>query len=488
MDVVVVGAGPTGLMLAGELALAGVDVLVLERRTTPTLVGTRARGFHARTVELLDQRGLADRFLEVGRPFAVSSFADVPLPVADLPTRHPYTLAIEQAEVERLLREWVEGLGVPVRWGVEVAGVEQDEDGATLRLAGGGEERAAYVVAADGGRSTVRDAVGLALVGTDPTRSNLIADARVDDDAPRGMRRDALGIHAIGPVGAGGLSGVVVTEAAVGPATPATPDELRAAVVAVWGGDLGLRDVAWVSRFTDACRVVADHRRGRVLVAGDAAHVHPPTGGQGLGLGFEDAVGLGWRLGQVVHGRSPRGLLDTYGTERRPATRRVLDNVLTQAFLQRGDARTESFRRTLAALLEDERARVATAALMMGLDVVHETVRGSVRESGGGDHPVVGRRLPDLDLGVDGSPTRAFALLHDARPLLLDLGGAGELEVPGGFVRRVRAQGPVEWELPVVGRVPAPAAVLVRPDGHVAWAGGSATGLPQAVATWFSGS
>ena len=216
-QVVIVGAGPTGLVLAGELALAGVDVLVLERRETPALVGTRARGFHARTVELLDQRGLAEAFLEVGRPFSVSSFADVPLPVADLPTRHPYTLAIEQVHVERLLREWVDGLGVPVRWGVEVAGVEvagveqdepgRDRNGVTVRLTGGNPVRASYVVAADGGRSTVRDAVGLGLVGTEPTRSNLIADARVDDDAPRGLRRDGLGIHAIGPAGADGLSG-----------------------------------------------------------------------------------------------------------------------------------------------------------------------------------------------------------------------------------------------------------------------------------------
>ncbi len=244
-------------MLAGELALAGADVLVLERRDSRGLVGTRARGFHARTVELLDQRGLAERFLEAGRPFAVSSFADVPLPVADLPTRHPYTLAIEQAEVERLLRAWVDGLGVPVRWGVEVVGVEQDEAGVVLRLAGGAVEGASYVVAADGGRSTVRDAVGLALVGTDPTRSNLIADARVDDDAPRGMRRDALGIHAIGPAGEDGLSGVVVTETEVGPSTPATEEELRAAVIAVWGGDLGCA----TSRGCRASRTLAGSSR-----------------------------------------------------------------------------------------------------------------------------------------------------------------------------------------------------------------------------------
>ena len=248
----------------------------------------------------------------------------------------------------------------------------------------------------------------------------------------------------------------------------------------MWGGDLGLRDVSWVSRFTDACRVVEDHRRGRVLVAGDAAHVHPPTGGQGLGLGVEDAVALGWRLGQVVRGVSPQTLLDTYGAERRPATQRVLDNVLTQAFLQRGDARTESFRRTLAGLLEDERVRVATAALMMGLDVVHEV-------PGRGDHPVVGRRLPDLDLVVDGRAVWAYSLLHEARPMLLDLGRAGVLESPGGAVRHVRAQGPDAWELPVVGRVAAPGAVLVRPDGHVAWAGDCADGLGEAVARWFSG-
>jgi 3-(3-hydroxy-phenyl)propionate hydroxylase len=487
-DVAIVGSGPTGLVLAGELALAGVDVVVLERRPTPELAGTRARGFHSRTIEIFDQRGIADRFLAAGRTAQVMSFAGTALDVAALPSRHPYTLALSQSGVEDVLREWVGELGVPIRHGVDVAGVEQDDTGVDLVLAEGDPVRAGYVVGADGGRSTVRRATGIELVGAEATRSHLIAEAVLTDEAPTGLRQDAIGIHGINPVGDGGTVGIVVTEAAVGPATEPTLSDLSAALTLVYGTDFGVRDASWISRFTDAARQAATYRSGRVLLAGDAAHTHPPTGGQGIGLGVQDAVNLGWKLARVVRGLSPATLLDTYEAERHPATARVLKNVMTQAFLQRTDARTDAIRDTFAEVLADPGPRERLAALLTGLDVTLDLGQG---------HPLLGRRVPDLDVVTDDGPGRVFELLHDARPVLLDLDEVGPLEgglADGGVgagawdgrVRHVRARCEQPWVLPVLGAVEAPSAVLVRPDGHVAWVGdGTTLGLEEAVARWF---
>ncbi len=480
----VVGAGPTGLVLAGELALAGVDVVLLERRPTPELAGTRARGFHSRTLEIFDQRGIADRFLAAGRTAQAMSFAGTPLDVAALPTRHPYTLALSQTGVEDILRGWVEELGVPMRHGVDVVGIEQDDTGVDVVLAQGDPLRAAYVVGADGGRSSVRRATGIELVGAEATRSHLIAEAVLTDEAPTGLRQDAIGIHGINPVGDGGTVGIVVTEAAVGAATEPTLSDLSTALTLVYGTDFGVHDASWISRFTDAARQASSYRSGRVLIAGDAAHTHPPTGGQGIGLGVQDAVNLGWKLAQVVRGHSPAPLLDTYEAERHPATARVLKNVMTQAFLQRGDARTDAIRDTFAELLTDAGPRERLAALLTGLDVMLDL---------GDGHPLLGRRVPDLDLVTADGPCRVFELLHEARPVLLDLGGPGAPEGAAdaggweGRVRHVRARFEQEWVLPVLGRVPAPTGVLVRPDGHVAWVGEGTTtaGLADAMAAWF---
>ena len=477
-EVCVVGAGPTGLMLAGELALAGVDVEVLERRTTHELVGTRARGFHSRTIEILDQRGIADRFLAEGRTVQVMAFADTALPVAELPTRHPYTLALGQTHVERLLLEWVEELGVTVRRGLEVTGVDQDGDGVDVHLAEGGPLRTAYLVGADGGRSVVRRAVGIDLVGPAATRSHLIAEVEVTEDVPTGIRLDDVGIHAIN-VTADGTVGLVVTEQRLGPDSEPTLAQLRHALTAVYGTDFGVHDPSWVSRFTDASRQAVAYRRGRVLLAGDAAHVHPPTGGQGIGLGVQDAVNLGWKLAQVVRGVSPDDLLESYHAERHPATARVLANVVTQAFLQRGDARTVALRETYAALLAYDEPRTHLAGLLSGLDVRHDIGEG---------HPLLGRRMPDLDLVTADGERRVFELLHDARWVLLDLGRPGALRRPGWAdrFRHVHAERAGDWEIPVAGTVAAPAAVLVRPDGHVAWVGeGTDAGLGEALGTWF---
>jgi 3-(3-hydroxy-phenyl)propionate hydroxylase len=478
-DVTIVGSGPTGLMLAGELALAGIDVGILERRTTSDLVGSRARGFHSRTIEIFDQRGIVDRFLAEGITAQVLSFGNTPLDVGSLPTRHPYTLGLAQSHVERILLGWVEELGVPLRRGVEVTGFVQDDAGVDVHLAEGEPLRTAYLVGADGGRSVIRRAAGIDFVGAEATRSHLIAEAEVTGETPTGIRLDAIGIHALNVTEDGRTVGIVVTEQQLGPATEPTLADLSAALTAVYGTDFGAHDPRWITRFTDATRQAVAYRSGRVLLAGDAAHVHPPTGGQGIGLGVQDAVNLGWKLAQVVHGVSPDGLLDSYHAERHPATARVLKNVLVQALLQRGDARTEAMRDTISDLLHFEGPRAQLAGLLSGLDVCHDLGEG---------HPLLGRRMPDLDLTTVRGPRRVFELLHEARALLLNLGEPDSIDITpwADRVQHVDAEHTGTWELPVIGAVAAPAAVLIRPDGHVAWVGDATrTGLHEALATWF---
>jgi 3-(3-hydroxy-phenyl)propionate hydroxylase len=477
-DVTIVGGGPTGLMLAGELALAGIDVAIVERRATHDLHGTRARGFHSRTTEILDQRGIVDRFLAEGQTVQALAFADTPLAVGELPSRHPYTLALGQSHIERILLGWVEELGVPIRRGLEVTGFAQDDHGVDVHLADDGQLRTAYLVGADGGRSVIRKAAGIDFVGPEATRSHLIAEVEVTGETPTGIRLDDVGIHAINVMPGGGTVGLVVTEQQLGPDTEPTLADLSQALTAVYGTDFGVHDPQWVSRFTDATRQAVAYRRGRVLLAGDAAHTHPPTGGQGIGLGVQDAVNLGWKLAQVVRGVSPDRLLDTYQAERHPATARVLRNVVVQALLQRGDARTEAMRDTISDLLVFESPRAHLAGLLSGLDVRYDL---------GDGHPLLGRRVPDVDLSTPDGPRRVFDLLHDARPVLLDLGDPGSIDITPwtGRVRHVEADRTGTWELPVVGAVTAPVAVLIRPDGHVAWVGdGTQAGLSEALSTW----
>jgi 3-(3-hydroxy-phenyl)propionate hydroxylase len=476
-EVTVVGAGPTGLMLAGELALAGIDVEVVERRLTPDLLGTRARGFHARTIEILDQRGIADRFLAEGRTSQAMRFGDTPLDVGSLPSRHPYTLGLGQSSTERILLGWVDELGVPVRRGVEVTGFAQDGAGVDVHLAGQDALRTSYLVGADGGRSAVRTAAGIAMVGAEATRSHLVGEAAVTEETPRGIRLDGIGVHGLNVLEDGRTVGIVVTEQQLGSPTEPTLEDLRRALRAVYGTDFGVHDPTWISRFTDATRQAAAYRCGRVLIAGDAAHVHPPTGGQGIGLGVQDAVNLGWKLAEVVRGVSSDDLLDSYQAERHPATARVLENVMVQARLQRGDARTEALRHTFADALGFDGPRTLLAGLLTGLDVAYDLGEG---------HPLLGRRVPDLDLPTADGPRRVYELLHDARPVLLDLEPTAGIDLTGwDRVVHVRAEQPAEWQLPVLGAVSAPAAVLVRPDGHVAWVGdGTTVGLREALTTW----
>ena len=464
-DVTIVGAGPTGLMLAGELALAGVDVAVLERRTTTELVGSRARGFHGRTVELFDQRGIAERFLAEGMTAQVLSFAGVPLEVAELPSRHAYTVGIPQATVERILLGWVGELVVEMERGVEVTGFTQDSNGVLVETSAG-SRRTGYLVGTDGGRSIVRKSAGIDFVGAEPTRSHLIAEVTLTEPAETGFGIDELGIHAIDVHAGGTTAGVVVTEQQVGTDEP-TLEDLRAAMVAAWGTDFGADEPTSLSRFTDATRQAVSYRDGRVLLAGDAAHTHPPVGGQGIGLGVADAVNLGWKLAQVVRGQSPDALLDSYQAERHPGTARVLDNVMTQAWLQRSDRRTDAVRSTFAELMKADEARTRMAALLSGLDAAHDL---------GAGHPLLGRRMPDLDLAVDGGTVRFFELLHGARPVLLTLDR--EL-APRPGVRQVRAAYDGAWVLPGGGAGTAPTPGRVRPGRPRAWVGpGGAAGRP----------
>jgi 3-(3-hydroxy-phenyl)propionate hydroxylase len=476
--VVIAGGGPTGLMLAGELALAGVDVVIVERRTSQDLDGSRARGLLPRTIEVLDQRGIAERFVSAGQVSPAHGFALIRFDISDLPTRHNYVLGLLQSHFERILAGWVAELGVPIVRGCEVVGLSQDAGGVDVELSGATTLRAKYLVGCDGGRSLVRKAAGIDFPGLDPSTSWMIAEVEMDEKPELGFRRDSAGTHALGPA-EGGLVGVLITERDV--AHPGEPgiDDLRQALTAVYGTDYGLRRARWISRFTDMARQAGAYRQGRVLVAGDAAHIHPPHGGQGMGTGVQDAVNLGWKLAQVVHGTSPESLLDTYHAERHPVGARVLHNTSAQVALSSPDDRHQALRDVMAELLALDEPRRRIAAMLCGLDIHYDLGEG---------HPLLGRRMPDLDVHTADGPTRVFALLHGARPVLLNLGA------PGGFdmspwasrVRFVDARHEGAWELPVLGEVAAPPAVLIRPDGHVAWAGDLGDPeLPRALAMWF---
>jgi 3-(3-hydroxy-phenyl)propionate hydroxylase len=477
--VVIAGGGPTGLMLAGELALARVDVAIVERRKSQDLDGSRSGGLHARTIEVLDQRGIADRFLSEGQVAQVAGFAGTPLDISDFPTRHNYGLALWQNQFEPILAAWVGELGVPMYREREVTGFAQDDTGVDVEVSDGRSLRAKYLVGCDGGRSVVRKAAGIEFAGWDPTTSWLIAEVEMDEEPELGMRREGGGIGPVNRTEGGGPYGVVLTEQHVEHASEPTLQDLREALVAAYRTDFAVHSPTRISRFTDMTRQAMSYREGRVLLAGDAAHVHPPQGGQGLNTGVQDAVNLGWKLAQVVDGTSPESLLDTYHAERHPVGARVLQNTMAQVALSKTDERTEAVRDTMSELLSMDEPRKRFAAMMSGLDIHYDLGEG---------HPLLGRRMPDLDLVTSGGPLRVFTLLHDARPVLLNLGEPGDFDISpwADRVRLIDAEYVGEWELPVLGRVTAPTAVLIRPDGYVAWVGdGTDAGLPDALSTWF---
>ena len=476
--VVIAGGGPTGLMLAGELALAGVDVAIVERRTNQDLIGSRAGGLHSRTIEILDQRGIADRFLAEGQVAQVAGFAWIRLDISDFPTRHNYGLGLWQNHIERILAGWVGELAVPVYRGREVTGLAQDDTGVDVEVSDGPALRADYLVGCDGGRSLIRKAAGIEFPGWDPTTSNLIAEVELAEEPEWGLHRDALGIHSLSR-SADGPVRVLITEQRPDRTGEPTLRDLSEELVAVYGTDFGVHSPTWISRFTDMTRQAATYRDRRVLLAGDAAHVHYPTGGQGLNIGVQDAVNLGWKLAQVVNQASSESLLDTYHTERHPVAARVLRDTMAQVALLRTDDRTDALRDVTSELLSMDEPRKRLAATMSGLDIHYDFGEG---------HPLLGRRMPDLDLVTASGPLRVYTLLHAARPVLLNLDG------PRGFdispwtdrVQSVDATYGGVWELPVLGAVTAPEAVLIRPDGYVAWVGDRThTGLSEALTVWF---
>jgi len=488
--VVIAGAGPTGLMLAGELALAGVDVAIVERRANQDLAGSRAGGLHSRTIEILDQRGIADRFLSEGQVVQNAGFAGVMLDISSFPTRHHYGLGLWQNHIERILAGWVSELAVTIYRGRDVTGFAQDDTGVDVELSDGQSLRAKYLVGCDGGRSLIRKAAGIEFPGCDPTTSSLIAEVEMTEKPPLGIHRTAFGIHAFGKreyeirdgkvvYKDGGPTGVMLTEAQVGATTEPNLRDLSEALIAVCGTDYGVHSPTWISRFTDMTRQAATYHDRRVLLAGDAAHVHAPDGGQGLQTGVQDAVNLGWKLAQVVKGRSPESLLDTYHAERHPVAARVLRNTMASVALRRPDERTTAVRDTMAELLGMDEPRRRFAAMMSGLDIHYDLGEG---------HPLLGRRMPDLDLVTADGPLRVYSLLHDARPVLLNLGVPGIFDITpwADRVQLIDAGYVGTWELPALGTVTAPAAVLIRPDGYVAWVGeGTDLGLADALTIWF---
>jgi 3-(3-hydroxy-phenyl)propionate hydroxylase len=477
--VVIAGGGPTGLMLAAELALAGVDVAIVERRPNQDLVGSRAGGLHSRTIEIFDQRGIADRFLLQGQVHRVVGFHMIFLDISDFPTRHNYVLGLWQNYIERILAGWVDDLKVPIYRGREVTGFTQDDTGADVEVSDGMSLRAEYLVGCDGGRSMIRKAAGIEFGGWDPTMSWLIAEVHTTEEPAWGFRQDATGRHAIGKLEDGRAMRAVLTEPQLKTVGEPTLGDVSEALIAVYGTNFGIHSPIWISRFTDMTRQAAAYRDKRVLLAGDAAHVHPPMGGQGLNIGVQDAVNLGWKLAQVLKRISPDSLLDTYHAERHPVAARLLRNTMAQVALRRPDDRTKALSDTMSEFLSMDEPRRRLAGEMSGLDIRYDLGEG---------HPLLGRRMPDLDLVTANGPLRVFTLLHNARPVLLNLAEPDGFDITPWLdrVQLIDAEYVGTWELPVIGAVTAPTAVLVRPDGYVAWVGDSTQlGPAEALITWF---
>ncbi|MGK5114397.1 MULTISPECIES: rifampin monooxygenase [unclassified Geodermatophilus] len=467
-DVTVVGGGPTGLMLAGELRLHGVHVVVLEKDTEPT-EAIRALGLHVRSIEVLDQRGLLERFLALGTKHPLGGFAGIAKPPpARLDTAHPYTLGIPQPVVERLLTEHALEVGVEIRRGCEVVGLSQDHHAATAELADGTQLRSHHLVGCDGGRSVVRKLAGIAFPGEPATVELLLGEMEVAVPPEElaavvaEVRRTELRFG-LAPVGEGAHRVLVPAEGVVEDrsVTP-TLDDVKQQLRVFAGTDFGVHSPRWLSRFGDATRLADRYRAGRVLLAGDAAHIHPPAGGQGLNLGIQDAFNLGWKLAAEVDGWAPEGLLDSYHTERHPVAAEVLDTTRAHMHLLSTEPGPRAVRRLLSELMDiDEVNRY----------LVEKNTAIGVRYDLGETHELLGRRLRDVRL----ERGRLYELMHGGRGLLLDQ--TGRLSV-AGWADRVDHVVDVSEELDV-------AAALVRPDGHVAWVGEDQRELLDHLPRWF---
>ncbi|MGN9908844.1 rifampin monooxygenase [Phytohabitans sp. LJ34] len=469
IDVIIAGGGPTGVMLAAELRLHGLHVLVLEKDTEPTKIG-RSLGLHARSIEVLDQRGLLERFLALAQRYPIhAAFAGIVKPPPDgLDTAHPYLLGIPQPVTDRLLTEHAIEVGTEIRRGHELVGLSQDGDGVTVELADGTRLRSRYLVGCDGGRSTVRKRLGVDFPGEPARIEWLLGEVEVTTPLEEltavvaKVRETDLGFG-VGPAGNGLFRAVVRAErVAEDGAAPPTLDELRQRMRAVAGTDFGVHSPRWLSRFGDATRLAERYRVDRVLLAGDAAHIHPPLGGQGLNLGIQDAFNLGWKLAAAVRGWAPDGLLDTYQAERHPVAADVLDNTRAQAELMSLEPGPQAARRLVSQLMDFQDV---TRYLVEKVSAI------GIRYDFGEGHELLGRRLRDVRL----TRGRLYELTRGGRGLLLDQ--TGRLSM-AGWADRVDHVVDTSEELDVP-------AVLLRPDGHVAWAGDDQRDLLTHLPTWF---
>jgi 2-polyprenyl-6-methoxyphenol hydroxylase-like FAD-dependent oxidoreductase len=463
-DVIVAGGGPTGMMLAAELRLHGVRVVVLEKEAALAL-RVRSLGLHVRSIEILDQRGLLERFLAEGTQYPVGRFAGIDKPAPELDTAHEYLLGIPQSITDRLLAEHAEAAGAEVRLGAELAGLRQDADGVTAVLADGEEVRARYLVGCDGGRSTVRKLVGIGFPGDAatmewwlgefevgvPAEAMAAAAAEVSGPLLRfGPHQDVPGVWRFVPRAA-----AVAGEGAGAP----TAEEFRARLMELAGTDFGVRSPRWLTRFSDATRQAERYREGRVFLAGDAAHVHPPMGGQGLNLGIQDAFNLGWKLAGAVAGWAPPGLLDTYEPERYPVGADVLVNARAQAMLLRPEPGPAAVKHLLSELMDFDEVNRFLIGKVTAIDIRYDF---------GDADPLVGRRMRDVVL----ERGHLYGLMRSGRGLLLDR--TGSLSV-SGWADRVDHV--VDTGLART--------VLLRPDGHVAWAGDDQREWEAQVRRWF---
>ncbi|HEY4018045.1 MAG TPA: FAD-dependent monooxygenase [Pseudonocardiaceae bacterium] len=486
--VIIAGAGPTGLTLATELRRRDVDVLLLDRQPHRGVDGSRAAGLQPRTIELLDQRGVADRFLALGSPSNLPNFAGIKLDYAPLSTRFP-ALNILQSETEQILDELATELGAPVRWATSVTDVRQNAEGVEVTVDGpDGTETlsGSYLVACDGGRSTIRKLLGVGFPGTDATMVNLLGDVELEDppEQPKQLERHEAGLISVLQIQPGWYR-IVATqrERQADPRDPVTFEEMRAAVEKIAGTDFGMHTARWLSSFTDATRQAERYRVGRVVLAGDAAHIHLPVGGQGLNMGIQNAFNLGWKLAAVLRGEAPDTLLDTYHDERHAVDGDVLKLIRAQSLLVSENPKAADLSEVVTRLIGLDEVNRYLGNIQAGLDIRYPMP---------GNHPLLGRRVPDADIRTSNEDKRVFGLLWSAKPVLLDLSATASLtDAAAGWADRIdvvaaecRAR---TWEVPGVGTIPAPAAVLIRPDGHVAWVSDGdpdLTALHQALTTW----